>query len=129
MNAMKGAFPGRLSHRTLCALIAGVLLGAVSYSHPHSSETSEKAPSPPVEIKDPIITIITASSIDAEGELKPVSIEQQDQGPDQQLEIVTYKGSRGIKPPVAMHVPGDGNWATEHIEIRQVRELKLVPRV
>ncbi len=52
-------------------------------------------------------------------ELKPVSIEQQDLGPDQQREIVTYKGSRGIKPPVAMHVPGDGNEVTEHIEIRQ----------
>jgi hypothetical protein len=61
-------------------------------------------------------------------ELKPVSIEQQDLGPDQQREIVTYKGSRGIKPPLAMHCPGDGNLATEHIEIRQVRELKLVPR-
>jgi hypothetical protein len=61
-------------------------------------------------------------------ELKPVSIERQDQGPDQQREIVTYKGSRGIKPPLAMHVPGDGNEVTEHIEIRQVRELKLVPR-
>jgi hypothetical protein len=62
-------------------------------------------------------------------ELKPVSIEQQDLGPDQQREIVTYKGSRGIKPPVAGEtVAGGGDYATEHIEIRQVRELKLVPR-
>jgi hypothetical protein len=62
-------------------------------------------------------------------ELKPVSIEQQDLGPDQQREIVTYKGSRGIKSSSApIHVAGDGNLCTEHIEIRQVRELKLVPR-
>jgi hypothetical protein len=65
MNAMKGAFPGRLSYRTLCALVTGLLVGAVSCGHPHSSETSEKAPSPPVEIKDPIISIMMASSIDA----------------------------------------------------------------
>ena len=62
-------------------------------------------------------------------ELKPVSIERQDLGPDQQREIVTYKGSRGIKPPVAIEtVAGGGDYKTEHIEIRQVRELKLVPR-
>jgi hypothetical protein len=60
--------------------------------------------------------------------LKPVSIERQDLGPDQQREIVTYKGSRGVKGPAAWHILGDGNWATEHIEIRQVPELKLVPR-
>jgi hypothetical protein len=63
-----------------------------------------------------------------EWELKPINIDRQDLGPDQQREIVTYKGSRGIKPPLAMHCPGDGNLATEHIEIHQVRELKLVPR-
>jgi hypothetical protein len=62
-------------------------------------------------------------------ELKPVSIERQDLSPDQQREIVTYKGSRGIKPPVAIEtVAGGGDYKTEHIEIRQVRELKLVPR-
>jgi hypothetical protein len=61
-------------------------------------------------------------------ELKPVSIERQDLGPDQQREIVTYKASRGVKPPVVLHILGDGNLSTIHIEIRQVRELKLVPR-
>jgi hypothetical protein len=61
-------------------------------------------------------------------ESKPVSIEQQDLGPDQQREIVTYKRSRGVGFNPQFHVAGDGNWYTEHIEIRQVRELKLVPR-
>ena len=61
-------------------------------------------------------------------ELKPVSTERQDLGPDQQREIVTYKGSRGLKPSPGLYVAGDGNLVTEHIEIRQVRELKLVPR-
>ncbi len=71
---------------------------------------------------------IPTSHPPVEWELKPVSIERQDLGPDQQREIVTYKASRGVKAPAAWHVPGDGNWTTMHIEIRQVRELKLVPR-
>jgi hypothetical protein len=61
-------------------------------------------------------------------ELKPASIERQDLGPDQQRETVTYKGSRGVKGPAAWHILGDGYFTIEHIEIRQVRELKLVPR-
>ena len=51
--------------------------------------------------------------------VKPVSVEQQDLGPDQQREIVTYKVSE---------VSGRTSDTTLHIEIRQVRELKLVPR-
>jgi hypothetical protein len=69
MNAMKGAFPGWPSHPTLCALVVVLLLGAVSCGHPRSSETTKKAPSPPSEIKDPIISMMMASSIDAKGEL------------------------------------------------------------
>jgi hypothetical protein len=61
-------------------------------------------------------------------ELKPVSIERQDLGPDQQREIVTYKASRGVTPPVVWQILGGGNLSTMQIEIRQVRELKLVPR-
>jgi len=74
--------------------------------------------SPPIRVPHPLVV----------WELKPVSIERQDLGPDQQREIVTYKASRGVKAPAAWHVPGDGNLSIMHIEIRQVRELKLVPR-
>jgi hypothetical protein len=66
---LKSVFPERPSHRTLCALVAGLLLGAVSCSHPLSSGTSKKAPPPPFEIEDPIISMMMASSIDAKGEL------------------------------------------------------------
>jgi hypothetical protein len=72
---------------------------------------------------------IPVAHLSFEYELKPVSIEQQDLGPDQQREIVTYRGSRGINPGFGgWKVAGDGYWWTEYIEIRQVRELKLVPR-
>jgi hypothetical protein len=61
-------------------------------------------------------------------ELKPVNIERQDLGPDQQREIVTYKASRGIKGPAGWRIAGDGNLSIMYIEVRQIRELKLVPR-
>ena len=66
---MKRAFPGRPSRRRFCALVAGVLLGALSCGRPHSSETTKQGPSPPVKIKDPIISMMMASSIGAKGEL------------------------------------------------------------
>src|ERR1700726_3345063 len=48
-----------------CALV----LAVASCRRPHSSETNEQSPSPPVEIKDPIISITIASSIDEKGQL------------------------------------------------------------
>ena len=43
-----------------------VILAAASCGHPHGSEASsdktKKEPSPPVEIKDPIISMVMASS-------------------------------------------------------------------
>lgn len=49
-----------------------VVLAVISCGHPNSSETStdtKQAPSPPSEIKDPIISMVMASSIDDKGEL------------------------------------------------------------
>ena len=54
-------------------------------------------------------------------ELKPTSIETQDLGPDQQREIVTYRGRRQATTKSGFPV-------TEHIEVIQIRQLKLVPR-
>ena len=69
MNAMKGAFPGRPSRRTLCALVIVLLLGAVACRKQVGVESSKKvAPAPPVEAKGPILSMVMASSIDARGE-------------------------------------------------------------
>jgi hypothetical protein len=46
-----------------------VILAVASCGHPHSSETTKKGPPPPAEIKDPIISMIMASSIDEKGQL------------------------------------------------------------
>jgi hypothetical protein len=54
-------------------------------------------------------------------ELKPTSIEQQDLGPDGMREVVTYRGRRQATSKGGIPV-------TEHIEVIQVRELKLVAR-
>jgi len=68
MNAMKGAFLGRPSRRTLCALVVVLLLGAVACRKQVGVESSKKvAPAPPVEAKGPIIAMVMASSVDAKG--------------------------------------------------------------
>lgn len=57
-------------------------------------------------------------------ELKPSKIERQDLGPDEQREVVTYKARRTTNVPFWLRDQS----ATEHIEVIQVRQLKLVPR-
>jgi hypothetical protein len=95
--------------------------GTITASADGNTQTLYPNGRPTVTIRRPYTPVV-------EWELKPVSIERQDLGPDQQREVVTYKGSRAIKAPAGWHIAGDGNLATMHIEIRQVRELKLVPR-
>lgn len=68
MNAIKGAFPRRPSGRALCALVIVLFLGAVACRKQAGVESSKKvAPAPPVEAKGPIIAMLIASSVDAEG--------------------------------------------------------------
>jgi hypothetical protein len=57
-----------ISRAALCACIVTLLL-TMSCSYLRRSATSQKAPSPPVEVKDPIISMVMASSIDAKGQL------------------------------------------------------------
>ncbi len=62
---------GRNHFRTaeLCTVLVALVLSGVSCSYLRRSQTSKKAPSPPVENKDPIISMVMASSIDAKGQL------------------------------------------------------------
>ena len=62
-------------------------------------------------------------------ELKPISIEQREVSPDVIVETATYSGRRGTR--VSPLDPGGFSPplpVTEEIELKQVRQLELVPR-
>ncbi len=69
MEKIRRLSKNQISIGTLCAVLVALLLSAVSCSYLRRSGTSQKAPSPPVEVKDPIISMVMASSIDAKGQI------------------------------------------------------------
>jgi hypothetical protein len=69
MGKIKRLCKNQISIGTSCAVLVALLLSGVSCSNPRGSATSKKALSPPVEVKDPIISMVMASSIDAKGEI------------------------------------------------------------
>ena len=75
--------------------VCAVILAAASCGRPHTSETSndttKKGPSPPVEIKDPIISMMMASSVDDKG--KPVNPQFSFPQTDKQITAIVQLGN------------------------------------